>query len=155
MRSLTFLLLSLLILQSCNERQEFNANTNQERTWWKEAIVYQLYPRSFKDSDGDGIGDLNGIIEELDYLKSLGITAIWLNPIYTSPNADNGSDVSDYRGIMSEFGSMEDFDRLLEGMHQRDLKLIMDIVVNHSSDQHPWFLASRSSRTSPYRDYYH
>lgn len=155
MRSLTFLLLSLLILQSCNERQEFNANTNQERTWWKEAIVYQLYPRSFKDSDGDGIGDLNGIIEELDYLKSLGITAIWLNPIYTSPNADNGYDVSDYRGIMSEFGSMEDFDRLLEGMHQRDLKLIMDIVVNHSSDQHPWFLASRSSRTSPYRDYYH
>jgi oligo-1,6-glucosidase len=155
MRFLTFLLLSLLILQSCDERQEFNANTNQERTWWKEAIVYQLYPRSFKDSDGDGIGDLNGIIEELDYLKSLGITAIWLNPIYTSPNADNGYDVSDYRGIMPEFGSMEDFDRLLEGMHQRDLKLIMDIVVNHSSDQHPWFLASRSSRTSPYRDYYH
>lgn len=119
------------------------------------AIIYQLYPRSFKDSDGDGVGDLRGIIEELDYLESLGITAIWLNPIYASPNADNGYDVSDYRNIMEEFGTMEDFDRMLGGMHERGIRLIMDVVVNHSSDQHPWFLSSRSSRESPYRDYYH
>ncbi|WP_153798706.1 glycoside hydrolase family 13 protein [Foetidibacter luteolus] len=125
------------------------------RRWWKEAIVYQVYPRSFKDSDGDGIGDLKGIISKLDYIKSLGVTAVWLNPIYSSPNDDNGYDVSDYRGIMKDFGTMDDFDALLKGMHQRGIKLVMDLVVNHSSDEHEWFKQSRSSRTSPYRNYYH
>ncbi|NUO00616.1 MAG: alpha-glucosidase [Saprospiraceae bacterium] len=134
--------------------------TKQETTpsfqkWWKEAIVYQIYPRSFKDTNGDGVGDLKGIIEKLDYIKSLGVTAVWLNPIYSSPNDDNGYDVSDYRGIMSDFGTMADFDLMLKGMHERGIKLIMDIVVNHSSDEHEWFKQSRSSRTNPYRDYYH
>ncbi|HLZ89749.1 MAG TPA: alpha-glucosidase [Puia sp.] len=123
--------------------------------WWKEAIVYQIYPRSFKDSDGDGVGDLKGIISKLDYIKSLGVTAVWLNPIYSSPNDDNGYDVSDYRNIMKEFGTMSDFDALLKGLHARGIKLVMDLVVNHSSDEHEWFKQSRSSRTSPYRDYYH
>ncbi len=123
--------------------------------WWKEAIVYQIYPRSFKDSDGDGIGDLKGITSKLDYIKSLGVTAVWLCPIYGSPNDDNGYDVSDYRGIMKDFGTMADFDALLKGMHERGIKLVMDIVVNHSSDEHEWFKQSRSSRTNPYRDYYH
>ncbi len=126
-----------------------------DRKWWKEAIVYQVYPRSFKDSDGDGIGDLKGIISKLDYIKSLGIDAVWVNPIYTSPNDDNGYDISDYRNIMKEFGTMADFDELLKGLHDRGIKLVMDVVVNHSSDEHEWFKQSRSSRTSPYRDYYH
>lgn len=130
-------------------------NAGSQAKWWKEAIIYQLYPRSFMDSDGDGIGDLKGIISKLDYIKSLGVTAVWLNPIYTSPNDDNGYDVSDYRNIMKDFGTMEDFDALLKGMHDRGLKLIMDLVVNHSSDEHEWFKQSRSSRTSPYRNYYH
>jgi oligo-1,6-glucosidase len=125
------------------------------RKWWKEAIVYQIYPRSFKDNDGDGIGDLKGIISKLDYIKSLGVTAVWLNPIYSSPNDDNGYDVSDYRNIMQDFGTMADFDSLLKGMHERGIKLIMDLVVNHSSDEHEWFKQSRSSRTNPYREYYH
>jgi oligo-1,6-glucosidase len=127
----------------------------EDRKWWKEAVVYQIYPRSFKDSDGDGIGDLKGILSRLDYIKSLGVTVIWLNPIYSSPNDDNGYDVSDYRNIMKEFGTMEDFDALLKGIHSKGLKLVMDLVVNHSSDEHEWFKQSRSSRTSPYRDYYH
>jgi oligo-1,6-glucosidase len=126
-----------------------------DKKWWKEAIVYQLYPRSFMDSNGDGIGDLKGIISKLDYIQSLGVNAVWLNPVYTSPNDDNGYDISDYRGIMNEFGTMEDFDLMLEGMHHRGIKLIMDLVVNHSSDEHEWFQQSRSSRQSPYRDYYH
>ncbi|HXB08168.1 MAG TPA: alpha-glucosidase [Puia sp.] len=123
--------------------------------WWKEAIVYQIYPRSFKDNDGDGVGDLKGIISKLDYIKSLGVTVVWLNPIYSSPNDDNGYDVSDYRNIMKEFGTMNDFDALLKGLHARGIKLVMDLVVNHSSDEHEWFRQSRGSRTSPYRDYYH
>jgi oligo-1,6-glucosidase len=125
------------------------------RTWWKEAIVYQIYPRSFKDSDGDGIGDLKGIISKLDYIKSLGVNVVWLNPVYGSPNDDNGYDVSDYRSIMKDFGTMEDFNTLLKGMHDRDIKLVMDLVVNHSSDEHKWFQQSRSSRANPYRNYYH
>ena len=125
------------------------------RKWWKEAVVYQIYPRSFKDADGDGVGDLKGIISKLDYIKSLGVDVIWLNPIYASPNADNGYDISDYENIMKEFGTMQDFDSLLHGLHQRNLKLVMDLVVNHSSDEHKWFLQSRSSRTNPYRNYYH
>jgi oligo-1,6-glucosidase len=146
------LLLSLLVFSSCSGRI-FSQATN--RKWWKEAIVYQIYPRSFKDSDGDGIGDLKGIISKLDYIKSLGITVVWLNPIYSSPNDDNGYDVSDYRNIMKDFGTMADFDSLIAGMHQRGIKLVMDLVVNHSSDEHEWFKQSRSSRTNPYRDYYH
>lgn len=125
------------------------------RKWWKEVVVYQLYPRSFKDSNGDGIGDLKGIIEKLDYIKSLGIDVVWLNPVYESPNDDMGYDISDYRAIMKQFGSMEDFDLLLEGMHSRGIKLIMDLVVNHTSDEHEWFRESRKSRDNPYRNYYH
>ncbi|WP_413670752.1 alpha-glucosidase [Mucilaginibacter sp. Mucisp86] len=125
------------------------------RRWWKEAIVYQVYPRSFKDNDGDGIGDLKGIISKLDYIKSLGVDVVWLNPIYSSPNDDNGYDVSDYRNIMKDFGTMDDFDALLKGMHSRGIKLVMDLVVNHSSDEHEWFKKSRGSRTNPYREYYH
>ena len=143
---------------SCKAKQKTNASSATEVTdkkWWKEAIVYQVYPRSFKDSDGDGIGDLKGIISKLDYIKNLGVTAVWLNPIYTSPNDDNGYDVSDYRNIMKDFGTMADFDNLLQGLHQRGIKLIMDLVVNHSSDEHDWFKQSRSSRNNPYRNYYH
>lgn len=125
------------------------------KIWWKEAVVYQIYPRSFNDSNGDGIGDLQGIISKLDYIKSLGIDVVWLNPIYTSPNDDNGYDISDYQNIMAEFGTMADFDALLSGMHERGIKLVMDLVVNHSSDEHFWFKAARESRENPYRDYYH
>ncbi|MEO1623622.1 MAG: alpha-glucosidase [Bacteroidota bacterium] len=125
-----------------------------QQTWWKESVVYQIYPRSFKDSSGDGIGDLRGIIEKLDYLQQLGIDVLWLSPIFQSPNDDNGYDVSDYCAIMDEFGDMDDFDQLLEGVHQRGLKLILDLVPNHSSDEHHWFQESRKSTDNPYRDYY-
>ena len=125
-----------------------------ERKWWKEAVVYQIYPRSFQDSNGDGIGDLNGIREKLYYLKRLGIDVIWLSPIYQSPNADNGYDISDYKKVMNEFGTMKDFDNLLKEAHENGIKIIMDLVVNHTSDEHPWFLESRKSRENPYRDYY-
>lgn len=124
------------------------------KSWWKEGIVYQIYPRSYYDSRGNGVGDLRGIIEKLDYIKSLGVDIIWLCPVYQSPNDDNGYDISDYRNIMDEFGTMADFDELLEGMHQRGLKLVMDLVVNHSSDEHAWFEASRQSKDNPFRDYY-
>jgi len=147
------LLLSILCCPAQNKKPVDINNLNKK--WWKEAIVYQLYPRSFKDNDGDGIGDLKGIISKLDYIKSLGVTAVWLNPIYASPNDDNGYDISDYRNIMKDFGTMADFDNLLKGLHQRGIKLVMDLVVNHSSDEHEWFKQSRSSRTSPYRNYYH
>lgn len=125
-----------------------------EKQWWKESVVYQIYPRSFMDSNGDGIGDLNGITEKLDYLKELGIDVIWLSPVYQSPNDDNGYDISDYRAIMKEFGTMEDYDRLLSEAHRRGLKIVMDLVVNHTSDEHPWFVESRKSTDNPYRDYY-
>jgi len=128
---------------------------NIKREWWKEAVVYQIYPRSFQDSNGDGIGDLRGIIQRLDYIASLGVQVVWLNPIYGSPNDDNGYDISDYRSIMEEFGTMEDFEELLEGFHARGIKVVMDLVVNHTSDEHEWFKQSRSSRDNPYRDYYH
>ncbi|MCM1988592.1 glycoside hydrolase family 13 protein [Oceanirhabdus seepicola] len=124
------------------------------KTWWKEGIVYQLYPRSFKDSNGDGIGDIRGVIQKLDYLKELGVSIVWLNPVYESPNDDMGYDISDYRNIMGEFGTMEDFNELLEGMHNRGIKLVMDLVVNHSSDEHKWFVESKKSKDNPYRDYY-
>lgn len=122
--------------------------------WWKRAVVYQIYPRSFYDSNGDGIGDLKGILEKIDYIQSLGVDAIWLNPIFRSPYDDGGYDISDYRAIHEEFGSMEDFDRLLAALHSRGLKLIIDVVLNHSSDEHAWFIESRKSKTNPYRDYY-
>jgi glycosidase len=124
------------------------------RRWWKEAVAYQIYPRSFKDSNGDGIGDLQGIISKLDYLKELGIDVIWVCPIYKSPNDDNGYDISDYKDIMEDFGTMEDFNELLNQTHARGMKLIMDLVINHTSDEHPWFVESRSSKDNPYRDYY-
>lgn len=117
-------------------------------------MVYQIYPRSFRDTDGDGIGDLNGITEGLDYLKELGADVIWLSPVYQSPNDDNGYDISDYRAIMKEFGTMEDFDRMLAEAHKRGIKIVMDLVVNHTSDEHPWFVESRKSKDNPYRDYY-
>ena len=151
-----FLIIITVLLSSCNSTEKNIAVTTAgDNKWWKEAVVYQIYPRSFKDSDGDGVGDLKGIIAKLDYIKNLGIDAVWLNPIYASPNDDNGYDISDYRNIMKEFGTMQDFDALLKGMHERGIKLVMDLVVNHSSDEHEWFKQSRSSRTSPYRNYYH
>lgn len=124
------------------------------KNWWKEAVAYQVYPRSFNDSNDDGIGDLPGVIDKLDYLKDLGIDVIWLSPMYKSPNDDNGYDISDYQAIMDEFGTMDDFDRLLEGVHQRGMKLILDLVVNHTSDEHPWFIESKSSKDNPKRNWY-
>lgn len=125
-----------------------------EKDWWKKSVVYQIYPRSFCDSDGDGIGDLNGITGKLDYLKELGADVIWLSPVYESPNDDNGYDISDYQAVMKDFGTMADFDRMLEEIHARGMKLVMDLVVNHTSDEHPWFQESRKGKDNPYRDYY-
>ena len=125
-----------------------------EKNWWKEAVAYQVYPRSFNDSNNDGIGDLPGMVEKLDYLKDLGIDVIWLSPMYKSPNDDNGYDISDYQDIMEEFGTMEDFNHLLSETHKRGMKLILDLVVNHTSDEHPWFIESRSSKDNPKRDWY-
>ncbi len=145
----------IIVLYTGNVFGQTDTTHKIDRKWWKEAVVYQIYPRSFKDNNGDGIGDLKGIISKLDYIKSLGVDVVWLNPIYSSPNDDNGYDVSDYRNIMSDFGTMEDFNIMLKGLHDRGIKLVMDLVVNHSSDEHKWFKQSRSSRTSPYREYYH
>nr|WP_267623489.1 alpha-glucosidase [Halobium salinum] len=125
-----------------------------DREWWKEAVVYQVYPRSFNDSDGDGIGDIPGLVEKLDYLDYLGVDVVWLNPVYESPEADNGYDVSDYRSIMDKFGTMADWEELLAGLHDRDMKLIMDLVVNHTSDEHEWFVEARNDPNSKFRDYY-
>lgn len=126
----------------------------ETKKWWKESVIYQIYPRSFMDSNGDGIGDIHGMIAKLDYLKKLGIDVVWLSPVYKSPNDDNGYDISDYQDIMDEFGTMKDWEELLDEMHKRDIKLVMDLVVNHSSDEHPWFLEARKSKDNPYRDYY-
>ncbi len=125
-----------------------------KKTWWKEAVIYQIYPRSFKDSTGNGVGDLRGITSKLDYLKELGVDVIWLSPIYKSPNDDNGYDISDYQDIMDEFGTMEDFDEMLSQAHKRGIRIVMDLVVNHTSDEHKWFMESRKSKDNPYRDYY-
>ena len=153
---LLFCTISFLFSNNLYAQATFvTTDQKNDSKWWKEAVVYQVYPRSFKDSNGDGVGDLKGIISKLDYLKELGIDAVWLNPIYSSPNDDNGYDISDYREIMKDFGTMEDFDVLLEGLHSRGIKLIMDLVVNHSSDEHEWFKQSRSSRDNKYRNYYH
>jgi len=152
-RRLPRLLLFALLLAACSGNK--NSVQPEDHKWWKESVVYQIYPRSFKDSDGDGIGDLKGIISKLDYIKSLGVDVVWLNPIYSSPNDDNGYDISDYRNIMKDFGTMAEFDSLLKGMHDRHMRLVMDLVVNHTSDEHPWFRQSRNSRDNPYRNYYH
>jgi oligo-1,6-glucosidase len=128
--------------------------SNPKDPWWKESVVYQIYPRSFSDSDGDGIGDLRGITQRLDYLKQLGVSVVWLSPVYKSPNDDNGYDISDYQDIMVEFGTLADWEELLAEMHKRGIKLVMDLVVNHTSDEHPWFVESRKSKDNPYRDYY-
>lgn len=125
-----------------------------EKKWWKESVVYQIYPRSFCDSNSDGIGDLGGILKKLDYLKELGVDIIWLSPVYQSPNDDNGYDISDYRSILKEFGTMDEFDCLLEEVHKRGMRLIMDLVVNHTSDEHEWFIQSKQDKINPYRDYY-
>ena len=136
-----------------SNNQESITSTNQK--WWKETAIYQIYPRSFQDSNGDGIGDIKGIISRLDYLQNLGVEAVWISPIFESPNDDNGYDVSDYTKILKEFGTMEDFDEMLKGMKERNIKLILDLVFNHSSDEHFWFQESRKSRTNKYRDYYY
>ena len=158
------LLFSLVIfiyagLVSCNNSKKEETSKmpdkKNDKQWWKEAVVYQIYPRSFQDSDGDGVGDLKGLTSKLDYVKSLGVDIVWLNPIYGSPNADNGYDISNYDDIMKEFGTMADFDVMLKEMHNRGLKLVMDLVVNHCSDEHEWFKQSRSSRDNPYRNYFH
>ena len=129
-------------------------DTVLNKAWWKEAVVYQIYPRSFMDSNGDGIGDINGITEKLEYLQELGIDVIWLSPVYQSPNDDNGYDISDYQAIMTEFGTMEDFDRMLSRAHELGIKIMMDLVVNHTSDEHAWFVESKKSVDNPYRDFY-
>ncbi len=150
--------LALVFVISCKNNPEKKVSRtakNATEKWWKEATVYQIYPRSFKDSDGDGVGDLKGLTGKLDYVKSLGIDIVWLNPIYGSPNADNGYDISNYDDIMKEFGTMADFDVMLKEMHNRGLKLVMDLVVNHCSDEHEWFKQARSSRTNKYRNYFH
>lgn len=125
-----------------------------QKTWWKESVVYQIYPRSFKDSDGDGVGDLRGIIHKLDYLKELGVDVVWLSPVYKSPNDDMGYDISDYRDIMDEFGTLANWEELVAGLHARGIKLVMDLVVNHTSDEHPWFVEARQSKDNPYRNFY-
>ena len=125
-----------------------------QKSWWQEAAVYQIYPRSFQDSNNDGIGDLQGIISRLDYIKNLGVDVIWLCPVYQSPNYDNGYDISDYQDIMADFGTMADFEELLKQAHQKGLKIIMDLVVNHTSFKHRWFVESRKSKDNEYRDYY-
>ncbi|CAM3258744.1 glycoside hydrolase family 13 protein [Vagococcus fessus] len=125
-----------------------------QKKWWHDSVVYQIYPRSFQDSNGDGVGDIQGIISRLDYLKKLGIDALWLSPVFESPNDDNGYDISDYRNIMAEFGSMADMDDLIQSCNERGIRLIMDLVVNHTSDEHPWFIEAKKSKDNPYRDYY-
>ena len=147
-----------LTLFTCTNPEPMEAKTpapDAEQTWWKEGILYQIYPQSFKDTNGDGFGDFRGVIEELDYIQSLGIDMVWMNPFFESPLVDNGYDVSDYRAILPRYGTMEDFDEMLAGMHERGIKFVLDVVVNHSSNEHEWFKQSRSSRDNPYRDYYH
>ena len=125
-----------------------------EKKWWKESVVYQIYPKSFKDSNGDGVGDIRGIIQKLDYLKELGVNVLWISPMLESPQDDNGYDISDYFAIMEEFGTMEDWDAFRDGAHERGIAIIMDLVLNHSSDKHVWFQESKKSRNNPYSDYY-
>lgn len=157
MNKLLIIMALMTLTLSCGQQpsESTETTTTLDEKWWKEGIIYQIYPRSFKDTDGDGVGDIRGVIASLDYIKSLGVTMVWMNPFFASPNVDNGYDVSDYRAIQPEFGTMADFDELLAGLHERNIKFVLDVVVNHSSDQHEWFRQSRSSRDNPYRDYYH
>ena len=128
---------------------------NKHTNWYKKAVVYQIYPRSFYDANNDGLGDIKGIIEKLDYLQELGVNCVWLSPIYDSPQKDNGYDISDYEGIYPPFGTMEDCKKMIDEMHKRGIKLIMDLVANHTSDKHMWFLEALKDKNSPYRDYYY
>lgn len=144
-------LCDMLNLETC---EVITKDCEMDEKWWKEAVIYQIYPRSFYDSNGDGIGDLNGITEKLDYLKDLGVTAIWCSPFFDSPNDDNGYDIRDYKKILAEFGTMDDFDRMLDEIHKRGMKLIIDLVVNHTSDEHEWFKEALKSKDNPYHDYY-
>lgn len=148
---------SLLLISSCKSKKNETVADDKmtDKKWWKEAVVYQIYPRSFKDSDGDGIGDLKGVISKLDYIKSLGIDAVWLNPVFESPNKDNGYDISDYQDIMKQFGSMADFDSLVKGFHDRNIKVMLDMVLNHCSNEHKWFKEASQSRSGPYYNYFH
>jgi oligo-1,6-glucosidase len=152
-----------LILLECRsydkvtEREDYKKHRNgdsMEKKWWKESVVYQIYPKSFKDSNGDGVGDIRGIIQKLDYLKELGVNVLWISPMLESPQDDNGYDISDYRRIYKEYGNMEDYEELLSEAHKRDIRILMDLVVNHTSDEHNWFVESRKSKDNPYRDYY-
>jgi oligo-1,6-glucosidase len=155
-KNILLVLFMTVVFVSCKTKNKPVVNTTDtERKWWKEATVYQIYPRSFKDSDGDGVGDIKGIISKLDYIKNLGIDAVWLNPIYESPNKDNGYDISDYENIMKQFGTMADFDALLKGFHDRGIKAMMDMVLNHCSSEHQWFKDAIKSRNSPYYNYFH
>lgn len=153
--SIIFLLAIVLIACDQNGKAEQIDQATLDRKWWKEATVYQIYPRSFKDTNGDGMGDLKGIISKLDYIKSLGIDAVWLNPIFTSPNKDNGYDISDYENIQPQFGTINDFDSLIKGFHDRGIKVILDMVLNHCSNEHKWFKEASKSRNSPYYNYFH
>ena len=158
MKKLFLLVLFILITLGCAKDKTKNDKmvvSADNKTWWKEGILYQIYPQSFKDSNGDGFGDFQGVIQKLDYIESLGVTMVWMNPFFESPLVDNGYDVSDYRAIHPRYGTMEDFQKMLEGFHKRNIKFVLDVVVNHSSNQHEWFKQSRSSRDNPYRDYYH
>jgi len=159
MKSLISCCAAMLLFIGCkpepDKKQEMQETTEISRTWWKEGILYQLYPQSFKDTNGDGFGDFKGVIEKLDYLESLGITMVWMNPFFESPLVDNGYDVADYRAILPRYGTMDDFDQMLEGVHERGIKFVLDVVVNHSSDQHEWFKGASSSRDNEYHNYYH
>ncbi|MFZ1717504.1 MAG: alpha-amylase family glycosyl hydrolase, partial [Saprospiraceae bacterium] len=144
------------MLLSCSNQQKKVVDTSiKNDTWWKEGILYQIYPQSFKDTDGDGFGDFKGVVEKLDYIQSLGVSIVWMNPFFESPLVDNGYDVSDYRAILPRYGTMADFQQMLDGLHERGIKFVLDVVVNHSSNEHAWFKQSRSSRDNPYRNYYH
>lgn len=151
-----FLLLLGAMMLACTSEQNTETTTpTGDSTWWKEGILYQIYPQSFNDTDGDGFGDFQGVIEKLDYIESLGVKMVWMNPFFASPLVDNGYDVSDYRAIHPRYGTMADFEEMLAGFHERGIKFVLDVVVNHSSNEHEWFKQSRSSRDNPYRDYYH
>lgn len=155
MKQFSLITLLGLTLSSCQQNVKTNETLDPAANWWKEGIVYQLYPQSFKDSDGDGFGDFNGIIEEIDYLDDLGIDIIWMNPFFDSPLVDNGYDVRDYRSILKRYGDMNDFQKMIDTLHDRGIKFVLDVVVNHTSKEHFWFEQSRSSRDNPYRNYYH
>ena len=155
-KNLSWIVLVLMLFAAvCCQSGKQNTESNIDRQWWKEAVLYQIYPQSFKDTDGDGFGDFKGVIEKLDYLQSLGINMVWMNPFFDSPLVDNGYDVSNYRAVLPRYGTMDDFQQMLDGMHQRGIRFVLDVVVNHTSVEHEWFQQSRSSRDNPYRNYYH